>query len=1019
MFLLENPYNLEIINKTNVHYGNGAKNELKKEDNKYNFKFYYKIDNTIKFCSVGFDTFKSFYSFVKPINDKYYIFEYVFDNKKCLPYFDYEYEIKDKPSNSELKEQLSKIIKNIKKCFNELLKIELQTKELKITQSHGFKSNEMFKVSFHIVITGYYFESNNECKFLCDWLHEKDKNFDLSVYSKDRLMRTVLSYKDWKDNRKFVAINNKHEEIVLTIDKIRDYLITYIKDEYEKISVPIIIKKKITSKKEYINNNIIKQDNEIGFKLEKIVKEKYHEDAYFIKSVLKDNNMTFYEFNYNDRNKKCFSGHKHDRIGFFCYIDNENNILLKCFSENCKGSKYIIGNMNETILFEKVVDTNVKYITECDKTKEILKQLQTSLKSVVIKSPMGTGKTELIARYINDNKVKKILWISTRQSYANNVFKRLKDLKFVNYLDDKLNFHKEDKIIVQLESLHKLGKESIKMFDLVVLDEIESILYHFSSETMLSQSEGTFNLLYNLCICNITKIIAMDADYNNRGNDFIKSIGSYEIIINNYKNATRIIELTEEFNYFINDIKKSIKKKEKICIIGLSTKLLYQIAELLDKINIKYILHTRDSDDKLKKKLVNVNELWGDYQVVMFSPTISVGVDHTDKYFDKVYSIIVSNCASSRTYLQMLGRIRNMKNDTILSYIPKTMNRSINQILYNHEDMKEYFKYVDTEFDTTKKYIFDEKENMMHIVTTNTTYNTIMMHNKIENLNKVSEYYLTSLNKICNESNYKMIFINKNDEDNGKYIKLNDDIYIKKIIEAKDINTSEFLSIGGKINNNDATENEKFSFQKYRFKKFWNIKEITNDILVNYFRHEIKFNGLLILLDKPVRDNNYMESNTELKAEVINNMINILGFNINNLDIKLDRDIYYKNVKKLLNDSSFEKNYDKIRTLFGRSKEKLNKKLDKSGLSIFLNHFFIEFGLRINCEIKKITVENKRKNKHLYVLSVIDKYKNILESIKNEDKIENLFIEDIQIEMVKNNNEINIYNNPIELDIKD
>jgi len=992
MNLLENPYKLEIINKINVHYGNGAKNELKKEDNRYNFKFYYKIDNTIKFCSVGFDTFKSFYSFVKPINDKYYIFEYVFDNKKCLPYFDYEYEIKDKPSNSELKEQLNKIIKNIKKCFNELLKIELQTKELKITQSHGFKSNEMFKVSFHIVITGYYFESNNECKFLCDWLHEKDKNFDLSVYSKDRLMRTVLSYKDWKDNRKFVAINNKHEEIILTIDKIRDYLITYIKDEYEKISVPIIIKKKITTKKEYINNNIIKQDNEIGFKLEKIVKEKYHEDAYFIKSVLKENNMTFYEFNYNDRNKKCFSGHKHDRIGFFCYIDNENNILLKCFSENCKGSKYIIGNMNETILFEKVIDTNVKYITECDKTKEILKQLQTNLKSVVIKSPMGTGKTELIARYISDNKVKRILWISTRQSYANNVFKRLKDLKFVNYLDDKLNFHKEDKIIVQLESLHKLEKEPFKMFDLVVLDEIESILYHFSSETMLSQSEGTFNLLYAICSNKKTKVIAMDADYNSRGNDFIKQLGKYEIIINNYKNVNKTINLTDDLNYFINDIKTSVNNKEKICIIGLSTKLLYQIAEIFDEMKVKYILHTRDSDDNLKKKLVNVNELWGDYQVVMFSPTISVGVDHTDKYFDKVYSIIVSNCASSRTYLQMLGRIRNMKNDSILTYYQNTMNKSINQILYNYEDMEEYFKYVDSNFNTVKKYIIDE-DDMMYTVNTSTIYNTIMMHNKIENLNKVSDYYLTSLNKICNESNYKMIFMNKNNIED-EYVELNDDIYKEKILEAKDINNSEYLSIANKINDNNATENEKFSFQKYRFKKFWDVKEVNDENLEQYFRKELNVNRLLMLFDKPVIDNNYIDNDIKQKVDIIKDIIKTLGFDINNLDIKLDREVYYENVKKLLNDSSFEKNYDKIRVLFGRTKEKLNRKMKGSGLAIFLNNFMEHFGLVINFIKINKNINNKKINIYKFSLKVNDIYIEKLTIKPNANEI-NLFYDDI------------------------
>ena len=46
-----NPYKLYKISSNNIHIGNGAKNELKKENKNYNFKFCYKIENKLKFCS--------------------------------------------------------------------------------------------------------------------------------------------------------------------------------------------------------------------------------------------------------------------------------------------------------------------------------------------------------------------------------------------------------------------------------------------------------------------------------------------------------------------------------------------------------------------------------------------------------------------------------------------------------------------------------------------------------------------------------------------------------------------------------------------------------------------------------------------------------------------------------------------------------------------------------------------------------------------------------------------------------
>ena len=90
---------------TVLHYGDGSKNELKKENKLFNFKFMYNMENGLKFCSAGFNSINDFVKFIKPINKRYYMYEYIFN--KCLPYFDYEYILDEKPTNEYLLNDIS------------------------------------------------------------------------------------------------------------------------------------------------------------------------------------------------------------------------------------------------------------------------------------------------------------------------------------------------------------------------------------------------------------------------------------------------------------------------------------------------------------------------------------------------------------------------------------------------------------------------------------------------------------------------------------------------------------------------------------------------------------------------------------------------------------------------------------------------------------------------------------------------------------------------------------------------
>ena len=109
-----------------------------------------------------------------------------------------------------------------------------------------------------------------------------------------------------------------------------------------------------------------------------------------------------------------------------------------------------------------------------------------NLKCLSIRSPYDTGKTQLLKSIITEYNQKKILFISYRISLSIDLMNNFKHLNFKSYLD---NDYDSDRLIIQIESLIKLSNndfideytEQIKKYDLIIIDECESVLNQFNS----------------------------------------------------------------------------------------------------------------------------------------------------------------------------------------------------------------------------------------------------------------------------------------------------------------------------------------------------------------------------------------------------------------------------------------------------------------------------------------------------------------------------------------------------------
>jgi hypothetical protein len=91
------------------------------------------------------------------------------------------------------------------------------------------------------------------------------------------------------------------------------------------------------------------------------------------------------------------------------------------------------------------------------------------------------------------------------------------------------------------------------------------------------------------------------------------------------------------------------------------------------------------------------------------------------------------------------------------------------------------------------------------------------------------------------------------------------------------------------------------------------------------------------------------------KTKIINDVINKMGFDLENIDRKLSRQIFEENILKVINKSILFKNHEKTSPLFELNKSiisKLIKKHTNKSFMRFINSLLDNYGINIKWERK-------------------------------------------------------------------
>ena len=162
-------------------------------------------------------------------------------------------------------------------------------------------------------------------------------------------------------------------------------------------------------------------------------------------------------------------------------------------------------------------------------------------KSLNIKSPYDTGKTQMIKTILTVYKPKRILWISYRRTLTMDLMKNFKSLGFEDYQTCDIN--NADRLIIQLESLIRVNDihvlktvefAQVTKYDLVIIDEVESVLQQFNSPTMKNMSKLIFDYL-QILISESKQLITLDGGMDDKTYHYVNSFGKALNVINTAK----------------------------------------------------------------------------------------------------------------------------------------------------------------------------------------------------------------------------------------------------------------------------------------------------------------------------------------------------------------------------------------------------------------------------------------------------------------------------------------------------
>jgi len=939
--------------------------------------------------------FKTFNDFKKYCKINNFLYELIRENTECKLYFDIEYDTKNE-AEEDIK--FNDVFERIKTSYAEYFGHKLNDDDIYISTASGWKNELQYKHSFHIVIdNGLYFKNNKEIEQFA--LYVNKEGIDRSVYKNNGLMRML--YQTKIGSKRFLKpINGNYENHLICRYPFCEFKGYYeyntkttfggekcslslqkpvyigfqglrenSSDDYKNIDKNILRSANASSLHSYLgtpNTERIFENDEVKIEsvesmLECLGNHGYHWEIFFaICCIVKNEGLPFEVFE-----KWCSKSKKYDPSS----SKQQWNTLKKRQGYNKATLRnmlyYKYPNLKKTkttILLDQITEPTIVMenygydtIEYCKKYCDSIVELSEKYPLIVLKSHLGTGKSTTICDLVKKRKFKSIVCITPRMMYANSIYGELKKAEpnFKLYKDvEKNDRPKENFIVCQMESLTTLADE----YELVIFDESESLLAQFHSETM----KENFDLItekFELIMKKAKNILCADAFITNRTLCLMKLIRPEEdsVYIENTfqpyrRECYKIGKTDKQMVVFYDKFKKLNPDDRNIICTGSRKNSEALFSKSLNKKNT--LLINSYSSDKYAKELQNVNNFWEQYQDVIYTSSITVGVSYdSEKEFDNLFlHFSVFGCLV-RDMFQGSLRARKIKNNVLYyshfsSYYGDErpyvfeFNKLMEIIEYREKDkdkkMKEWVKHL---------WVYNEKE-----LNTNARFHEELINRYL---------YMCGYTKNVLELE---IQVNKDEEKMVKDINYDYE-------DINQIGWEESQKIYKKIVKGEAETQDKLEYLKYQFnyETLHNYEQIDLQIrksmFASYLQHKDKIIEKIRNIkyennaNKHVRYFIYHE-NMEQKRASIMKIIELLGieksFDINQISrekLEVMRNYFNANVDYIQNIWKLPKNF-----WFNKLKEEPQKNIYKRTIGT-LQTIFSQWA---GCDFKRGERKKKR-----------------------------------------------------------
>ena len=567
------------------------------------------------------------------------------------------------------------------------------------------------------------------------------------------------------------------------------------------------------------------------------------------------------------------------------------------------------------------------------------------IKSLNIKSPYDTGKTQLLKQILTKYNPNRVLWVSYRLTLSYDVFSNFAPFNFKIYTDKDYD---ADRLIIQAESLLKLinDRTDIKKYDLIVIDEVESVLRQFSSTTFKGKAPITFDLFINLLKHPQTKMISLDGDLGDRTHDFTTHLGKSININNIARFNTKTINVMNVKEDFENKIFNDLDLNLKLVIPTMSAT---EGNAMCDKLRNKYpnkviLYYSGLTSDEDKLDITNILDKWSNADVVIYSPTIEAGVSFDRVHFDRLYGIMCNSC-TVLAFFQMMARVRKFNNDDF--YIFTKLKHKPRARLWTYDEVNQQTSYKQDSL-LENEYIFDNDSNII-INRKNSLYRNIFIHNTLEKLNNNDSTILKLFYDIGTRKGFTINLDFKDKPKNEKTI----NIKHVDISNASDIDDTRYNELIMKQQQNKATKADKLEIEKHVIKNILGLDIIDEYIVKHYYKHEYILKNFTGLIDtENIRDKDEITKLERYeKIEIVKNIIKYMGFdsdNIFNNDKTLYKpDIFDNNINNTLKYIIDHKDNKNFNYLINHSKQDLNHLLNKdlSAKLRYINSVINSYGI--------------------------------------------------------------------------